>query len=103
MGDAGRSYRARRDSAGSGRRELYEESGAAEYEISPLCDYWAGKEDESAGANGMVFHACIRTLVAIPESEMAEVRTFENLPENNMLTYPAITPVLFCRLREEAN
>lgn len=51
----------------------------------------------------MVFHACIRTLVAIPESEMAEVRTFENLPENNMLTYPAITPVLFCRLREEAN
>lgn len=37
------------------RRELYEESGAAEYEISPLCDYWAGKEDESAGANGWFF------------------------------------------------
>ena len=78
-------------------------------EISNPMDYHVAlyirlsKEDESEGANGMVFHACIRTLVAIPESEMAEVRTFENLPENNMLTYPAITPVLFCRLREEAN
>ena len=85
------------------KRELYEESGAAEYEISPLCDYWAGKEDGSAGAGGMVFHACIRALAEIPESEMDEVRTFETLPENDMLTYPAITPVLFRRLMEETN
>ena len=83
------------------KRELYEESGAVEYGIFPVCDYWAGKEDESAGANGMVFYACIRALAASPESEMAEVRTFETLPENDMLTYPAITPVLFRGLMEE--
>ena len=35
----------------------------------------------------------------MPESEMAETRCFDALPEN--LTYPAITPVLFERLRAE--
>lgn len=73
------------------RRELYEESGALEYEISPLCDYWAGTPED--WANGMVFRAKITKLGPLPESEMARVRTFDHLPEN--LTYPAITPVLF--------
>lgn len=75
------------------RRELYEESGATDYCIEPLCDYWAGSEDGLDGANGMVFRAVIHKLDSIPESEMAEVKTFDELPEN--LTYPAITPELF--------
>ena len=73
------------------RRELYEESGALEYEIAPLCDYWAG--DPEDWANGMVFRAVISKLGPLPESEMARVKTFDQLPEN--VTYPAITPVLF--------
>lgn len=73
------------------RRELYEESGALEYEIAPLCDYWAG--DPEDWANGMVFRAVISKLGPLPESEMARVRIFDSLPEN--VTYPAITPVLF--------
>ena len=78
------------------RRELYEESGAAEYNIVPLCDYRAEDRDTGRGANGMVFVADIHTLVDIPQSEMAEVRTFDALPEN--VTYPAITPELFAHL-----
>lgn len=67
---------------------MYEESGAVDYTMEPLCDY------EFGGANGMAFRADIRKLALIPpESEMAEVREFEELPEN--LTYPAITSVLF--------
>lgn len=77
------------------RRELYEESGAVEYEIAPLCDYWAGDSRTQEGAGGVVFQAVIHRLEPLPESEMAEVREFEYLPEN--LTYPAITPVLFAR------
>ena len=73
------------------QRELYEESGALEYEIAPLCDYWAG--DPEDWANGMVFRAVISKLGPLPESEMARVQTFDSLPEN--VTYPAITPVLF--------
>ena len=74
-------------------RELFEESGAIDYSIVPVCDYWSGTEDMSHGANGMVFKALINKLGTIPESEMAEVRQFDALPDN--LTYPAITPVLF--------
>ena len=75
------------------KRELYEESGAIDYDIRALCDYWAGDEITGEGATGMVFHAEIHSLGALPESEMAEVRLFDSLPEN--LTYPQITPELF--------
>lgn len=80
------------------KRELFEESGAVEYEIEPLCDYWAGEEGTDDWANGMVFRAVIQKLGPMPESEMAEVKQFDALPEN--LTYPQITPVLFQYLGE---
>ena len=73
------------------KRELYEESGATEFDIVPLFDYEAG--DPLGSATGVVFRADIKSLSAIPDSEMAEVGTFDALPEN--LTYPNITPHLF--------
>ena len=75
------------------KRELYEESGAIDYDIEPLCDYWAGMEGTDDWANGMVFRAVIRKLGDIPESEMAETKQFDELPQN--LTYPQITHELF--------
>lgn len=72
-------------------RELYEESGAVDYTLTPLFDYRA--TDESSSANGMVFFADITELEAIPFSEMKEVKTFDILPDN--LSYPEITPILF--------
>lgn len=75
------------------KRELFEKSGALECSIALVCDYWSGTEDMSHDTNGMVFKALINTLGKIPESEMAEVRQFDALPDN--LTYPAITRVLF--------
>ena len=80
------------------RRELFEESGARRYALRLLCDYRAWDEHTGEGANGQVFAARIEELGPLPESEMAEVRCFDALPEG--LTYPAITPVLFERLRE---
>ena len=64
------------------KRELYEESGAVGYEIRPICDYWAGDEQTGEGATGMVFHAEIHERGELPESEMAEVQLFDELPEN---------------------
>ena len=78
------------------KRELYEESGAVDFEIKPLCDYRAWNEEAGHGANGVVFHAVIREFGAIPDSEMTEILEFTELPEN--LTYLAITPVLFAYL-----
>ena len=80
------------------KRELYEESGALEYDIKPLCDYWAGTEE--FGSGGVVFTADIYKLGEIPDSEMAEVRCFDTLPQ--VLTYPGITPILFDKMRLEA-
>lgn len=80
------------------KRELFEESGALSYDIHALCDYWAGDEIIGESATGMVFYAEIHKLGPMPESEMAEVRLFEELPEN--LTYPAITPELFSYFRK---
>lgn len=78
------------------KRELFEESGALGFEIKPVCDYWAGDTASNHGANGMVFCAEIYELGTIPESEMAEVKMFDTLPDN--LTYPDITPTLFNQL-----
>ena len=78
------------------RRELYEESGAMEFDIRPVFDYWAG--DERGGASGQVFAATIRTLGPLPKSEMAEVRAFDEVPPN--VTYPAITPEIFASVEE---
>ena len=76
------------------RRELYEETGAVEADLYPLCDYWACYEPHelpSEGwANGRQFFAHVRRLGPLPEgSEIEEVRHFEVFPKEN-LTYPEI-------------
>lgn len=79
------------------KRELWEESGAVEYTIEPLCDYWAS--DDIGWATGVVFRAEITKLQNIPEgSEMAEVKLFEVLPEE--FTYTYISTVLFAHEKE---
>lgn len=75
------------------RRELWEESGALEYTISPLCDYRFSSQGPAPWANGQVFVAQVRMFGPLPDSEMAEIRAFDSLPDS--LTYPAITPCLF--------
>ena len=77
-------------------RELYEESGAVKYLLSPAFDYRAG--DENLWGNGVVFIAEIDEIGALPESEMEEVAFFYQLPPN--LTYPEITPVLLQKAKE---
>lgn len=77
-------------------RELYEESGAVKYLLSPAFDYRAG--DGTLWGNGVVFIAEIDEIGALPESEMAEVTFFHQLPPD--LTYPEITPVLLQKARE---
>ena len=72
------------------RRELYEESGAWEAELTPVCDYHAW--DSEGASNGRVYAAVVRRLEPLPESEMSRVGLFDALPEE--LTYPLVTPAL---------
>lgn len=79
------------------KRELWEESGAVEYTIEPLCDYWA--TDDIGWSTGAVYRAEITGLGPIPAgSEMAEVQLFDTLPE--VFTYTYISTVLFAHEKE---
>ena len=73
------------------RRELYEESGVREAKLYPVCDYLGVNPPRQAG--GTVFLAMAEEPGCLPDSEMAETRLFDALPEN--LTYPHVTPRLF--------
>lgn len=75
------------------RREVWEECGAADFALTPLCDYRAGPAGNVS--HGRVYVAHIRRLGPLPESEMAETRLFPTLPAPARLTYPAITPFLW--------
>ena len=75
------------------KRELYEETGALDFDIQPICDYWACDEphetENITWANGQVFLAMVNKLGQIPEnSEMGQIDLFDKWPQN--LTYPDI-------------
>ncbi len=73
------------------RRELYEETGITDADILPVCIY---KVNDS----GMLFYAKANKLGEFPDSEIAEVVLASDLPIE--LTYPAIQPYLFERVKE---
>jgi len=79
------------------RRELYEETGALEFDMEPVCDCWSCDEphetDTITWANGVVFLARVRSLGTMPDFEMEKIQLFEELPSN--LTYPDITEIVF--------
>lgn len=84
------------------RRELYEETGANEYEMKPVCVYSVVREasertDEPEESFGMLFFAEIRTFENELHSEIEEIQLLEELPDN--WTYPQIQP----KLLEEAD
>ena len=82
------------------RRELWEETGAADAELTPLCIYNAITDD--VPSYGMLFFAEISAFDSIPEgSEIAETRLFDTLPED--LTYPTIQPQLHDYVMQRLN
>ena len=85
------------------KRELFEESGAVSFDISPLCDYhtWGEFEGKEINANGQMYFANVHSLGELPsDSEMEMVEFFEELPNN--LTYPEHTYVVFPLILEES-
>lgn len=74
------------------KRELFEESGAVDFNIKPICDYSVIRDNEK-GDYGRLFYANVKELEDIPPFEIGEVELFDELPEN--LTYPEIQPYLY--------
>ena len=73
------------------RRELYEETGALEYTIVPVCIYSVQK-DSGQETFGMLYYAEAASFEEELHSEIEKVVLTEELPEN--WTYPDIQPKL---------
>lgn len=78
------------------RRELFEETGAAVFNVTPVCIY--SVDVKEVKSFGQIYYAEIIKLGELPEMEIVEVKPFNELPEN--LTYPLIQPKLLRKVRE---
>lgn len=79
------------------RRELYEETGAVEFGIEPVCVYSVeGKtrvNETGEESFGMLYYAKISRFEGELHSEIEEIALFDALPAE--WTYPLIQPRLF--------
>lgn len=84
------------------KRELYEETGAVEYTIKPVCVYsvrgFDGVIANTDETHGMLYFADIQRFDELPGYEMENIQLFEELPEN--WTYPMIQPNLLNKVKE---
>lgn len=87
------------------KRELYEETGAINFHIEPVCIYSVtGKNrvnDTGAEMFGMLYFAEIESFEQTLHSEIEKIFFFEQLPSN--LTYPDIQPYLFEKVLQKIN
>jgi 8-oxo-dGTP diphosphatase len=79
------------------KRELYEETGAINYSLKPICVYSvcrANEEDDTMQESyGMLYFADITKFTELPGYEIEKVELFETFPTE--WTYPDIQPKLF--------
>ncbi|WP_409068375.1 NUDIX hydrolase [Clostridium sp. FAM 1755] len=77
-------------------RELFEETGAKDFSIIPVCTY---SVDTGEGKSfGQLFYSKVIDIDELPNYEIDEIRLFNNMPEE--LTYPLIQPYLFKKVVE---
>lgn len=80
------------------KRELYEETGAIDFDMKPICVYSVMAEGHFDGQEtfGMLYYAEIRDFEKELHSEIEKIMITDQLPDD--WTYPKIQP----RLMEEA-
>ena len=85
------------------KRELYEETGAVEFDISLIGDYWACTEphetENISWSNGQFFLALVSKIEKLPDNEMQCIDFFDEFPDN--LTYPDITRELLPHVKRK--
>lgn len=76
------------------KRELYEETGAIEFDIKPVCVYSVIAPDNFDGEEtfGMLYFADIKSFEKELHSEIEKIVVLDDLPEE--WTYPLIQPRL---------
>jgi 8-oxo-dGTP diphosphatase len=86
------------------KRELYEETGATDFDLYEVCAYSIlGKDnliDNKTETFGMLYLAIIREFEPLPPFEIAEIVFSEEIPSN--CTYPLVQPKLIKKATEYA-
>lgn len=77
------------------KRELFEETGALEYDLKEICDY---SVTERKIRYGRLFFTEIKEKGPLPDFEIAKVCLKETLPAK--LTYPIIQPLLWQKIQD---
>lgn len=73
------------------KRELYEETGAVDFNIEPISIY-------SVSQYAQLFYAEIKKIEKLPNFEIHEISFFEEEPDN--LTYQEMHSKLFAKVKE---
>lgn len=89
--------------ADTAKRELYEETGALEFEIEPVCVYSVTAPDNFHGEEsfGMLFFADIKCFEAELHSEIEKIIITDKFPER--WTYPDIQPHLMEEVKKRGH
>jgi len=78
------------------KRELWEETGAIDFSLIPICVYSVSGKDNvienTKETFGMLYYSEIKSFGQMPELEIEKIELFDELPEK--WTYPAIQPKL---------
>ncbi|WP_066501946.1 NUDIX hydrolase [Abyssisolibacter fermentans] len=80
-------------------RELYEETGAEDFNIIPVCIY--SVENNKQKSYGKLYFSLIKKLGELPDFEIKKVSTFDYMPKD--ITYPQIQPYLHNKVIETIN
>ncbi len=75
-------------------RELFEETGATMFKLTPICIYSVERDENIRYTDsfGQLFYAEVQALESELHYEVSEVKLFHEMPDN--LTYPLIQPFL---------
>ncbi len=68
------------------KRELHEETGATEFNLTPVCKY--SFEINGEKVFSIMYKGLITKIEKLPEFEIEKINFFEDLPNN--VTYPEI-------------
>ncbi len=75
------------------KRELFEETGALEFEIEPVCAY-------KINNFGLLYFAEVKVLGALPESEIERIDFLEDIPKQDELSFPLFHPWHYKKVKE---
>lgn len=81
-------------------RELFEETGAIRFNMTPVCIY-SVERDENINyteSHGQLFYSEVEELDSNLQFEISEIKLVDNIPDD--LTYPLIQPFLHNKVLE---